>query len=126
MIQEVDGLPKDPSKVSTTTLLSVKVAGNSAVVDQRYDMKTVKTAADGSKANVQLITAFDGYLGEHKWSLAAAEDGNEPARLLQEWPARGAQSQPATIRREMKSIPPALFLRSPRSHFLQAAADRSR
>ncbi|MGA7286291.1 MAG: nuclear transport factor 2 family protein [Candidatus Cybelea sp.] len=56
MIQEVDALPKDPLKVSTTTLLSVKVAGNSAVVDQRYDMKTVKTAADGSKADIQLVT----------------------------------------------------------------------
>jgi hypothetical protein len=56
MIQEVDGLPKDPLKVSTTILLSVKVAGNSAVVDQRYDMKTDKTASDGTKTNVQLIT----------------------------------------------------------------------
>ena len=56
MIQEVDGLPKDPLKVSTTTLLSIKVVGSSAVVDQRYDMKTVKTAADGSKVNTQLIT----------------------------------------------------------------------
>jgi hypothetical protein len=56
MIQELDGLPKDPSKVSTTTLLSVKVAGNSAVVDQRYEMKTVKTSADGSKDSIRLVT----------------------------------------------------------------------
>lgn len=56
MIQEVDGLPKDPSKASTTTLLSVTVAGNSAVVDQRYEMKTVKTAADGSKDSIRLVT----------------------------------------------------------------------
>ena len=56
MIQEVDGLPKDPSKVSTTTLLSIKVAGNSAVVDQRYEMRTIKTAADGSKDSIRLIT----------------------------------------------------------------------
>jgi hypothetical protein len=56
MIQEVDGLQKDPSKVSTTTLLSIKVAGDSAVVDQRYEMRTIKTAADGTKANIQLIT----------------------------------------------------------------------
>jgi hypothetical protein len=54
MIQEVDGLPKDPSKVSTTTLLSIKVAGNSAVADQRYEMRTIK--ADGSKDSVRLIT----------------------------------------------------------------------
>ena len=56
MIQEVVALPKDPLEVNTTTLLSVRVAGNSAVVDQRYEMKTVKTSADGSKANIQLIT----------------------------------------------------------------------
>jgi hypothetical protein len=42
--------------VSTTTLLSVKVAGSTAVVNQRYDMKTVKTAADGSKTNIELIS----------------------------------------------------------------------
>lgn len=56
MIQEVAGLPKDPLKVSTTTLLSVKPVGNTAVVEQRYDMKTTKTAPDGAKRNIELIT----------------------------------------------------------------------
>lgn len=56
MIQEVDGLPKDPSKVSTTTLLSIKVAGNVAVADQRYEMRTTKIAADGSRDSIRLIT----------------------------------------------------------------------
>jgi hypothetical protein len=56
MIQEVDGLPKDPSKVSTTTLLTIRFAGNSAVVDQCYEMRTIKTAADGSRDSVRLIT----------------------------------------------------------------------
>lgn len=56
MIQEVGALPKDPLKVSTTTLLSVKPIGNTAVVEQRYDMKTTKTAPDGTKRNIELIT----------------------------------------------------------------------
>lgn len=56
MIQEVAGLPKDPLKVSTTTLLSVKPVGNTAVVEQRYDMKTTKAAPDGAKRNIELIT----------------------------------------------------------------------
>lgn len=56
MIKEVDALPKDPLKVSTTTILSVKPNGAVAIVKQRYDMKTVKTAADGTKRNVELIT----------------------------------------------------------------------
>jgi hypothetical protein len=56
MISEVDALPKDPNKVSTTTILSTKPDGDSVVVSQRYDMKTIKVAADGSKRNVELIT----------------------------------------------------------------------
>ena len=56
MIKEIDALPKDPLKVSTTTILSVNPNGGVAIVEQRYDMKTVKTAADGSKRNVELIT----------------------------------------------------------------------
>lgn len=56
MIQEVAALPKDPLNVSTTTLLSVKPVGNTAVVEQRYDMKTTKTEPDGTKRNIELIT----------------------------------------------------------------------
>lgn len=56
MIQEVAALPKDPNKVSTTTLLSVKPDSNSAVVEQRYDMKTTKTGPDGTKRNIELVT----------------------------------------------------------------------
>jgi len=56
MIREVDALPKDPNKVSTTTILAIKPAGDIVVVSQRYDMKTVKVAADGSKRDVELVT----------------------------------------------------------------------
>jgi ketosteroid isomerase-like protein len=55
MIQEVISLPKDPEKKSKTTILSVKTNQNGAVVDQRYNMKTTKSAPDGSKRDVELI-----------------------------------------------------------------------
>lgn len=56
MIQEVLALPKDPLKVSNTTILTIKVNDESASVDQRYDMKTTKTGSDGTKRDVELIT----------------------------------------------------------------------
>jgi ketosteroid isomerase-like protein len=55
MIREVSALPVDPLKVSTTTLLAIEVSGSTALVDQRYDMKTTKNQSDGSKQNVELI-----------------------------------------------------------------------
>ena len=55
MIQEVLALPKDPLKVSSTTILSIKVSADSATVDQRYDMKTTKAGPDGNKRDVEMI-----------------------------------------------------------------------
>jgi hypothetical protein len=55
MIQEVLALPKDPLKVSNTTILSIKVNAEKATVDQRYDMKTTKAGQDGNKRDVELI-----------------------------------------------------------------------
>ena len=55
MVQEVLALPKDPLKVSNTTILSIKVNADSATVDQRYDMKTTKAGPDGNKQEVELI-----------------------------------------------------------------------
>lgn len=55
MIQEVLALPKDPLKVSNTTILSIKVNAGSATVDQRCDMKTTKAGPDGNKRDVELI-----------------------------------------------------------------------
>jgi ketosteroid isomerase-like protein len=56
MIESVKALPVDPNKVSNTTLLSIETSGDKAVVKQRYDMKTVKMAADGSKHDFALTT----------------------------------------------------------------------
>ena len=59
MIQEVNTLPIDPQKVSKTTINSVKVTGDTAIVDQSYDMKTRKTGADGKTADVELIAVSE-------------------------------------------------------------------
>jgi hypothetical protein len=42
-------VPGDPDKVSNTTLLSVESRAGKAVVRQRYEMMTVRAAADGAK-----------------------------------------------------------------------------
>jgi ketosteroid isomerase-like protein len=55
-IAEVDTLPSDPNRTSTTTLISVKRAGDVATVEQRYDMKTKKAGPDGVEHNVELVT----------------------------------------------------------------------
>ena len=67
MLKEVDALASDPNKTSSTTLVSVSLDANIATVKQRYDMKTVKTAPDGSKRNIELVT-----LSTDKWLNRAA------------------------------------------------------
>lgn len=54
MIQGVLALPKDPQKVSSTTILSIKLSADTATVDQRYDMKTTKAGPDGKKRDIEL------------------------------------------------------------------------
>jgi hypothetical protein len=56
MISEVDRLQPDPNKTSTTTLESVTQHGDTAMVEQRYDMRTTKTGPDGVHHKVELIT----------------------------------------------------------------------
>src|ERR1700690_665484 len=53
MIQGLVALPKDPLKVSNTTILSIKVNGDGALVDQRYNMKTTKPGPDGDNGDLK-------------------------------------------------------------------------
>jgi hypothetical protein len=55
MAREVSALPIDPHKDSSTTIKSVARKGSSATVNQKYDMRTTKTGADGAVRNVELI-----------------------------------------------------------------------
>ena len=56
MLREVATLPKDPNKVSGTTLVSVEGHDDSAVAVQRYHMTTIKKGQDGSPNRVDLVT----------------------------------------------------------------------
>jgi hypothetical protein len=56
MIAEVDTLQPDPNKTSTTMLTSVKQAGDTATVEQRYEMRTVRMGPDGASHKVDLVT----------------------------------------------------------------------
>jgi len=56
MIAEVNALKPDPNRVSKTTLLTVAPAPGKVTVEQRYDMKTTKTGADGVAHKIELIT----------------------------------------------------------------------
>jgi hypothetical protein len=55
MIAEVNSLKPDPHKISITTIVSVMPEPNDVVVQQRYDMTTIKVAADGGSNKVELI-----------------------------------------------------------------------
>lgn len=56
MIAEVNALKPDPNKSSETTLISVTPGANVATIKQRYDMKTVRAAADGTQHHIELVT----------------------------------------------------------------------
>jgi ketosteroid isomerase-like protein len=56
MIEETAALPVDPNKDSHTTLTNVNRNGDTAVVEQRYDMTTKRTGPDGSMQDIKLTT----------------------------------------------------------------------
>ncbi len=56
MIKEVLALPADPSRQSHTTIIAVRQAGDTAIVEQRYEMMKKAKAADGSDKLVALTT----------------------------------------------------------------------
>jgi Domain of unknown function (DUF4440) len=56
MLRQLAAMPADPNRVSKTTILSVKQDSVGAHVEQRYDMTTTKTAADGTTQHIELVT----------------------------------------------------------------------
>ena len=66
MIESLKALPANPDRVSNTTLFSIESSGNKAVVKQRYNMKTVRAAADGAMQEVELTA-----LSTDVWILTA-------------------------------------------------------
>lgn len=55
MIAEVNALKPDPNKTSETTLTSVMQANDTATVEQRYDMKTLRAGTDGVQHPVEIV-----------------------------------------------------------------------
>ncbi len=55
-IAEVNALKTDPDKSSNTTLSSISPGSTAVTVEQRYDMKTKSTTADGTQHDVELVT----------------------------------------------------------------------
>jgi len=55
VIADLNAVKPDPNKTSETALISITPAADSLTVEQRYDMKTVKTAADGTQHNMELV-----------------------------------------------------------------------
>lgn len=75
MIKEVDSIKPDPLKQSSSTILSVQPSGDTVFARTRYEMKTVKAAADGTKRNVELIAiSRDTWLNQQgNWLLRKTE-----------------------------------------------------
>jgi hypothetical protein len=55
-LQSMKKLPIDPHQTSTTTLLSITPDANTAVVEQRYDVKSVKFGPDGASRSTELVS----------------------------------------------------------------------
>jgi Domain of unknown function (DUF4440) len=56
MLAQFAASPKDPNRVSETTLVSVKLNGDVATVSQRYHMASAKVTSDGSRHPTELET----------------------------------------------------------------------
>jgi len=56
MIRQVSGMPIDPNKASDTVIESVDLAGDTAIVRQRYHMTTTKIASGAPPKSIDLVT----------------------------------------------------------------------
>lgn len=56
MVAEVKALQSDLNRSTHTTLLSVSGTGERAVVEQRYEMRTLKGGPDGAAHRIDLVT----------------------------------------------------------------------
>jgi hypothetical protein len=65
IIAELKQLPADDARTSKTTIRSIKVERGTARVEQEYDMKTKRAAADGKIQDIELVT-----VSEDVWILS--------------------------------------------------------
>lgn len=59
MLDELKKVPKDANRSTRTTLRTITIKGRIATVEQAYEMKTSKTAADGTVQNIELRTVSE-------------------------------------------------------------------
>jgi hypothetical protein len=55
VIADLNAVKPDPNKTSETTLITITPGASAVTVEQRYDMKSVRTAADGTQHNIGLV-----------------------------------------------------------------------
>jgi ketosteroid isomerase-like protein len=55
VMADLNAMKPDPNKTNETTLISITAGEDAVTVEQRYDMKTVRTAADGTQHNMELV-----------------------------------------------------------------------
>lgn len=55
VIADLNAMKPDPNRTSETTLIAITPGENAVTVEQRYDMKTIRTAADGTQHNIELV-----------------------------------------------------------------------
>jgi ketosteroid isomerase-like protein len=55
VIADLNAMKPDPNKTSETTLITITPGANAVTVEQRFDMKSVATAADGRRYNIELV-----------------------------------------------------------------------
>jgi hypothetical protein len=52
---DLNAVKPDPNKTSETTLITITPGAGAVTVDQRFDMRSVVTAADGTQHNIELV-----------------------------------------------------------------------
>jgi len=76
VIADLNAVKPDPNKTSETTLISITPAADSLTVEQRYDMKTVKTAAM-ARSTIWNSSPVDRLLDQAGGCLADPANGHE-------------------------------------------------
>ena len=67
VMADLNAMKPDPNKTSETTLISIMAGDDAVTVEQRYDMKTVRAAADGTQHDMELVA-----LSTDSWIKPAA------------------------------------------------------
>ena len=79
VIADLNAVKPDPNKTSETTLITITPGANAVTVEQRFDMKSVATAADGETLQHRAGRPVDGHLDQACGCVADPANGHERA-----------------------------------------------